>query len=128
MKQGLIVSVVSLAIVFQGKALAELIFSGETKLNNLVAELLEASSIADSRKAFAFTRPGDGWIFISVSCQGTGTMEMNMDRTLRATGLVVQLTESNLHSEAMRQVTKGRHTIEVECKGDVRVEKLVVKT
>ena len=29
--------------------------------------------------------------------------------------------------EGMRHVTKGKHTLHVECKGSIRVEKLVVK-
>ena len=108
---------------FAGAAGAEIHFSGERKLNNLVSELLEVSSISKSSKPFTFTRSSDGWIFISSSCNGNGTVSLTLDKESRA--VIVHYGEGG--REAMRYVTKGKHTIQVECNGEIKVKKLVVR-
>jgi len=55
-------------------------FSGERKLSNLVSELLEVSSISQSGQSITFTRSSDGWIFISSTCQGNGTVRFLLDK------------------------------------------------
>jgi len=110
-----------------GAAEAGLVFSGERKLNNLVAELLEVSSISKLSKPFTFKRSSDGWIFISSSCQGKGTASVILDKELRRDTVIVHDAEGRPRGEAMRYVTKGEHTIQVECKGDINMEKLAVK-
>jgi len=46
--------------------------SPEKKQNNLVAELLDASAIAGASATLSFTRPTQGWVFISATFRGTG--------------------------------------------------------
>src|SRR5580765_218648 len=100
---------------------AEVLFSGERKLNNLVSELLEVSSISGSNKSFTFRRSSDGWIFISSSCKGRGTAKVILENE----SVITQDSEGG--REAVRYVTKGDHTIHVECRGKIIVEKLAVR-
>ena len=51
----------------------ETLSSGERKLNNLVSELLEVTSLSESSRPLTFTRSGDGWILVSATCNGKGT-------------------------------------------------------
>src|SRR5206468_8448590 len=97
------------------------------KLNNLVSELLEVSSISKSSQVFTFTRSSDGWIFVSASCKGKGAVTIALDPVAKTDAVVLRDADANTLSEAMRFVAKGEHTLRVECKGKARVEKLVVK-
>lgn len=108
-----------------GAAEGGILFSGEKRLNNLVSELLEVSSISKSRQSFAFTRSSDGWILVSSTCKGTGTTTVILDQE-RDT-VIVHDAGGAPRREAMRYVTKGKHTLQVECKGAIKVEKLAVK-
>jgi hypothetical protein len=107
---------------FSGVAEAGILFSGEKKLNNLVSDLLEASSISQSGKPFTFTRSSDGWIFISSTCKGTARVILDPSDTL-----MIHDAEGSPRREAMRYVTQGEHAIRVEGNGELRVEKLEVK-
>lgn len=89
----------------------------EGKLNNFVSKLLEVSSLSDASTSFAFTRADEGWIFVSASFKGEGMVAFRFD----------QGPEAVLSNETMHYVTAGAHTIQIECKGDIRVDKLVVK-
>ena len=122
-----IASIAVLICGLAGAAEAEIIFSGEKKLNNLVSELLEVSSISKSSKPFTFTRLSEGWIFISSTCHGTGTVSIILDKESGGDTAMVHDSESGPRGEAVRHVTKGEHTIEVECSGKVSVDKLMVK-
>src|SRR4051812_19134994 len=84
--------------------------AAERKLNNLVSELLDVSSISGARHAFKFKRASDGWIFVSTVSKGSGSLRLSLDQ------------KSFISPEAMRFVVKGEHTIEVECEGDMRLE------
>jgi hypothetical protein len=106
---------------------AEVRFSGEKKLNNLVSELLEVSSISQSAKPFMFTPSSDGWIFVSATCKGKGTARVILDKELRPDTVIVHDADAGPRAEAMRYVTKGAHTLQVECKGELSADKLVVK-
>src|SRR2546422_348384 len=119
----LIAGVVVVICGFARAAEAGIGFSGERKLNNLVSELLEVSSISKSSQSFTFTRSSDGWIFISSTCQGT--VRVILDKESDA--VIVHDAEGGPRHEAMRYVTKGEHTIQVEGKGNINVEKLAVK-
>ena len=99
----------------------------EKRLNNLVAELLEASSISGSGKSFTFNRSSEGWIFVAVSCRGKGSARVILDPATRRDQLISYQSETNSFSEAMRLVGKGEHTLEVQCQGDLVVERLIVK-
>ena len=58
---------------------AKVLFAGERPRNNLVSDLLEVASIAGGRSSFSFTRRGDGWIFISAACTGSGKVAVHLD-------------------------------------------------
>src|SRR6266850_4269125 len=104
---------------------AEILFTGERELNNLVSELLAVSSVSKSSEPFAFTRSSDGWIFISATCKGIGTVRVMLDRERGGDTVIVR--DGAGSSEAMRYVAKGAHTVEVECQGEINLEKLAVK-
>jgi hypothetical protein len=104
-------------------AQAGILFSGEKKLNNLVSELLDVSATSQSAKPFTFTRPSDGWIFISSACKGTGTIRVILDKESDA--VIVHDADGN--REAVPHVTKGEHTIRVECESNAILDKLEVK-
>ncbi len=123
MSARLIGSIVISICGFEGAADAGILFSGEKKLNNLVSELLEVSSISKASQSFAFTRSSDGWIFISSTCKGT--VRVILDKESDA--VIFHDAKGGSRRDAMRYVTKGEHTIEVEGKGDIEVEKLAVK-
>jgi len=80
--------------------------AGERRSNNLVSELLVASSVSKASRAFTFTRASEGWVFISASCEGRGTVRVVLDRED-----AVIVREGAGKGEAMRYVTKGTHTI-----------------
>src|SRR2546426_4195821 len=119
----LMTAVVIFVCGFDGAAEAEVLFSGERKLNNLVSVLLEVSSISMSSQSFAFTRSSDGWIFVSSTCQGTARVILDKE----SDAVIVHDPGGGPRREAMRYVTKGEHTIQVEGKGEINVEKLAVK-
>jgi hypothetical protein len=110
-----LVSFLILAFGFAGTVEAEILFSGEKKLNNLVSELLDVSSISGSNRAFTFTRSRDGWIFVSSSYQGNGTVSVILDQQLREP-LIAHPAGGTARDEVMRYVTKGEHIIEVRWK------------
>src|SRR6266550_4874524 len=124
MRPGLIASIVVFVCGFAGAGKAGILFSGEKKLNNLVSELLEVASISESGKPFTFTRSSDGWIFVSSNSKGNGTARVILDKS---DPVLVHDVEGGSRREAMRFVTKGEHTIQVECKGRISLEKLAVK-
>jgi hypothetical protein len=108
---------------FAGHASAEVLFSGERKLNNLVSELLVVSSISKSSQSLNFTRSSDGWVFVSATGQGKGTVRILLDR--ERDPLIVQ--DGDGQGEAMRQLARGEHTLRVECMGESSIDKLTLK-
>jgi hypothetical protein len=106
---------------------AKTVFAGERRLNNLVAELLEVSSISQSSKAFTFTRPSAGWIFVTATFKGNGAVRIMLDDNAGGDAVVVHHAEEGQLSEGMRYVAQGAHRLQVECKGKVKVDRLLVK-
>ncbi|MBI4662246.1 MAG: hypothetical protein HY735_25790 [Verrucomicrobia bacterium] len=125
MSPRLIVPIVSLICGLARSATAEIIISNERNLNNLVSVLLEVPSISKSSGPLTFARLSDGWIFVSTTCKGTGTVRVLLDQETWADSLLVH--DGDAGKEAMRYVTKGAHTIQVECQDETIVEKLTVK-
>src|SRR5262245_47035272 len=107
------------------------VFSGQKKQNNLVSELLEVAAVSKSGNSFAFTRPAEGWIFLSASYKGEGKLTILLDdppgRAVVALHAADSDAERGALAEAVRRVAKGEHKLRVDCEGDVRVDKLVVK-
>jgi hypothetical protein len=108
------------------------VFSGEMKRNNLVSELLEVASISKSGNSFAFTRSRDGWIFVSAAYRGKGKLTVFLENAPGGQPVALYTAEGSDEKgqvgEAMRRVAKGKHSIRVECEGDVRVDKLMVRS
>lgn len=107
------------------------VFTGEKKRNNLVSELLEVAAVSKSGNSFTFTRPGEGWIFVSAAYKGKGKLSISLDNGSGSTPVVLYAADSegegNSLAEAVRRVAKGQHRIQVDCDGGVGVDKLVVK-
>jgi hypothetical protein len=108
---------------FAGAAESAVLFSGEKKLNNFVAELLDVTSISKLEERIPFSRPSDGWILLSVTCKGTGTVRVSLDKESGA----VLVHRGGGEGQAMRYLSKGQHTIEVERQGEGAVDRLLVK-
>ena len=126
MRVELVAAVVIFISGLAGRAEAAIPYVGPRKLNNLVSEVLAVSSILHSSQPFAFVRSTDGWIFISATCKGTGTVRVVLDQETRRDIVIVH--DGAGGSEAMRYVSKGAHTVQVECKGNISVETFAVKT
>jgi hypothetical protein len=112
---------------FAGDAEPTVLLSGEKKRNNLVSELLEASSISKSGHSLPFTRSSDGWVLISAAYRGKGTVCIMLDKAPRRDAVIVHDADGSTADEAMRYLAKGAHEVRVECDGDVSVSRLVVK-
>ena len=106
---------------------AKVQFSGEMKRNNLVSHLLEVASISKSGNSFAFTRSRPGWIFVSAAYDGKGSVKVVLDKASGGDAIIAHDADGGSLDEAVRYVAQGEHQIQVDCDGDIRVEKLVVK-
>src|SRR5262249_25535646 len=106
---------------------AHAFFSGQKKLNNLVSTLLEVSTLSRSPGVLSFTRPRDGWVLVALKCKGEGTVRVVLDKELRGGTALFDGVEGSQRLEAMRWVAKGAHTLQVECEGKLRVERLMVR-
>jgi hypothetical protein len=102
----------------------EVLFAGEKRLNNLVTQLLEVSSPATSAQPLTFTLANDGWILMAATVKGVGAVRVILDKALRPETLTLG---DGPRVEAMRYMTKGRHTIHLDGKGEANVERLTVK-
>ncbi len=125
MRVGPIAAVLVFLSGLAGRAEAAIPSVGQRKLNNLVSELLAVSSISQSRQPFTFAGSNDGWIFISATCKGTGTVRVVLDQKTRRDVVIVH--DGAGVGEAMRYVTEGEHTLHVECEGNISAEKLAVR-
>jgi hypothetical protein len=109
------------------RAVGNVLFSGERRRNNLVSELLDASSISGDSTVVWVTRPGDGWIFISATCAGDGTVDVLLDDAAKSDSVVTYRATGLKTVEGVRFVKKGAHRVRVDCNGSARVDRLVVK-
>src|SRR4051812_10559075 len=96
----------------------------ETKRNNLVAELLNETSISEPSAEFTFTRATEGWVFIAARFKGVGTVTGTLDPASRHDAVFVHDTKDGRRAEAVRYVAKGEHRLRVECTGRCRVDQL----
>src|SRR5215831_12411194 len=127
MRAVIIASILMPAITsgFAGVVEPTVVFSGAQKRNNLVTELLEVASISEPGRAFTFTRPDDGWVFLTARRQGKGTVRIVLDE--RPGDDAVVAVDADGPIEAVRHVARGEHRIRVDCSGGCRVDRLVVK-
>ncbi len=116
-------------LVLNSTAMAEsqVVFSGEKRQNNLVAELLEVAEISQPSSTFAFTRARAGYIFVTADCRGKGTVTIKLDDVPEPLAVIQRDADAAQRSEAVRNISLGEHTLKVECAGGIRVEHLVVK-
>jgi hypothetical protein len=103
------------------------IVAEEKQENNLVSVLLEVSSIKEPGNAFTFTRPAEGWIFLTATCRGSGIARIKLDDEPGADAILVEGANAGKPAEAMRRVAAGLHRIRVECARGTRVDNLAVK-
>ena len=112
---------------YVGLSEAEVLFAGERKLNNVVSELLQVSSLSQSSKPLAFNRPSDGWVFVAASYSGKGNISISLDVRTTDEAILLRHNTSEKTGEAMRYVAKGEHQISVKSDGKARVDKLEVR-
>lgn len=96
------------------------------RLNNLVTLLLDVVP-APTTESFPFVRPSDGWIFISFTIRGEGTIRLTLDKASPGETSVNPAPGSGPIHEAMHHVTKGRHILQIERTGTISLEHLTVK-
>ncbi len=95
-------------------------------LNNLVAVLLDEAPDA-AAGSFPFVRPSDGWIFISFTTSGNGTIRLMLDKGAPGETPVNPAPGTGPTQEAMHHVAKGRHILNIERTGTTSLEHLTVK-
>ncbi len=94
------------------------------RLNNLTAMLLQAAP-TKAGQTFLFTRPRDGWIFLSAATRGNGEARFVLDGNEQDTILLSR--GSGPDYEAMRHVTAGNHVLRVAGGSTVTIQKITVK-
>ncbi len=107
---------------------AQVAQSKEKRLNNLVCVLLDVETISSPNANFTFTRPTAGWVYFAATFQGTGTAKVVLDRAAGGDAVITHDPAGTNRDEAVRYVAKGEHQIDVECTGEVRIDKLLVKS
>ncbi len=101
-------------------------FSGERKLNNLVTVLVDVADVSKDAN-FTLTRPTAGWIFVSASIKGQGSVTIALGKEAPGDTLVDHVAKGPDVEEAMRFVDAGEHLLHVKCAPGTTVERLVVK-
>ena len=96
------------------------------KLNNLAALLLDVVP-ARATESFPFVRPNDGWILISFTTHGAGTIRLTLDKGSPEEIPINTTPGTGPNQEAMRHIAKGRHTLQLERTGAMSVERLTLK-
>jgi hypothetical protein len=116
-------------LVLDSTATAEsrVVFSGEKRQNNLVAELLEVAEISQPSSSFAFKRSHAGYIFVTADCLGKGTVTIKLDDVPEPLSVIKGDVDVAQRTEAVRNILPGEHKLKVECTAGIQVEKLVVK-
>lgn len=96
------------------------------KLNNLVALLLEVVP-PPTAEFLPFVRPSNGWIFISLTTRGDGTIRLLLDPGSPGETPIGFGPGSGPTQEAMHYVAKGRHSLRIERTGTISIARLTVK-
>ncbi|HXP59902.1 MAG TPA: hypothetical protein VN829_05375, partial [Dongiaceae bacterium] len=94
------------------------------RLNNLTALLMEAAPTR-ANETFSFTRPRDGWIFISAATSGGGEARLALDGNEQDTILLSSGGGPDL--EAMRHVTAGNHVLCAASGSMATIRRITVK-
>jgi len=96
------------------------------KLNNLATLLLDVAA-APSTESFPFVRLREGWILISFTTHGDGSIRLTLDKASPGEAPIHPAPGSGPTYEAMHHVTKGRHRLQIERTGAIALERLTVK-
>jgi len=96
------------------------------KLNNLATLLLDVAG-TPTTESFPFVRPSDGWVFLSFTTHGEGTIRLTLDKASPGETPINPTPGSGPTHEAMHHVTKGRHTLQIERTGTISLEHLTLK-
>lgn len=107
---------------------ARVVFRGEKRLNNLVAELLEVADVSGPKTSFTFKRARAGFVLVTLDCRGDGAVKIKLDDATEPLAVIDRKAETSEHAEAARNIPAGDHTLTVECAGGAKVDKLVVKS
>src|ERR1700726_174578 len=91
------------------------VFSGEKRQNNLVAELLEIVEISQPNSSFAFKRDHAGFIFVAADCRGKGTVTLKLDEVPEPLAVIKHNADAPQRTEAVRNISPGEHKLSVEC-------------
>ena len=98
-------------------------------LNNLVIQLLDVRSPRkESLHRYNIINPKEGWVFLSseAGVNGAGEVVVTLDGAARD-AVIRQRENGSETKEAMRYLSAGAHTIEVRCKDDATLKRLVVR-
>ncbi len=96
------------------------------RLNNLATVLLDVAA-DPSTESFPFVRPSEGWVFISFTTHGEGSIRLTLDKGSPGETPIHPAPGSGPTYEAMHHVAKGRHTLWVGRAGTISLERLTVK-
>jgi hypothetical protein len=94
------------------------------RLNNLTALLLEAAP-TKAGETFSFSRPRDGWIFISASISEDGEARLVLDGNEQDT--ILLSSGSSPEREAIRHVTAGNHVLGPANDSKATIKKITAK-
>lgn len=101
--------------------------SAAERQNNLVTELYTSSDISQPNSSLVFTRSEPGWIFVAATLSGSGTATLVLEDPAAGDTVIARGSENEQTVEAFRVVTQGEHRLRVECDGEIRVKKLIIK-
>ncbi len=97
--------------------------------NNLVSELLMVND-PEEDKPYTFTNPRDGWVFLSATSAGEGTVRLSLGAADEEPAAIEPFNEpGNGESlEIMRDLSAGTYRVQVTSRGSASIERLVVRT
>ncbi|HEC42162.1 MAG TPA: hypothetical protein ENI20_04965 [Bacteroides sp.] len=98
-------------------------------LNNFVTELLGVTGISKPYAEYAFSNPGDGWIFISSTADimGSGRVTLALDSVSVEEAVIVHEAGKERTQEAMRFLSSGEHKVGVLCEKGTSLKSLTVR-
>jgi hypothetical protein len=96
------------------------------RLNNLVEVLLDVTP-APGEQSFSFVRPSAGWVFVSFTIQGGGAVQLTLDKSTPGEVAIYPDAAAGPAREAMRHISQGPHTLQVDGPGAAALGRLTVK-
>jgi hypothetical protein len=78
-------------------------------------------------ETFSFVRPTEGWIFISFTTQGEGSLALTLDKDLPGESAIHSTPGPGAVHEAMHRITPGRHTLTAKSGHNITIQHLSVR-